>query len=570
MKWLDEVKALCEPDSVHICDGSKREYEELCHLLVKKGLFTPLKKRPGSFACRSHPDDVARVEESTFICSARQEDAGPTNNWRDPKEMHAHLQELFRGCMHGRVMYVIPFCMGHPDSPLARRGIQITDSAYVVLSMHLMTRVGKEFLKEPFLPCYHSVGVPLKPGEKDSLWPCNPSKRVIAHFPDEPSVWSFGSGYGGNALMGKKCFALRIASVLAKKEGWLAEHMLIMGVENPEGKKRYFVGAFPSGCGKTNLAMVRSPLPGWKVTTVGDDIAWMRYDSDGRLHAINPEMGFFGVAPGTSMQSNPYAMQAIEKNAIFTNVALTEDGDVWWEGMTKTPPDKLTDWLGAPWTPKSKTPAAHPNARFTVSIKQCPILDPEWDNPKGVPISAIIFGGRRPTLIPLVLEAKSWNQGVLFGASLASARTAAAKGEVGSVRRDPFAMLPFCGYHMGDYFGHWLEMGKMIFPRIYMVNWFRKNAAGEYLWPGYGENMRILKWIFERAEGVCGANETPFGNMPKSLDLSGLSLAPGAIEELFAIDSKGYGEEIQALGDYFKLFGKKLPLAITEELLKLK
>lgn len=567
-QWLKEMKALCQPDQVHICDGSKEDYEVLCQSLVKKGLFVPLSKRPNSYWCHSHVDDVARVEETTFICSRSQEDAGPTNNWRDPKEMKAHLQGIFSGCMHGRTMYVIPFSMGVEQSRFARRGIQITDSAYVAISMQIMTRVEKEFLQEPFVPCMHSVGAALSPGEVDSLWPCNPSQRVIAHFPEEPSIWSFGSGYGGNALLGKKCFALRIASVLGKKEGWLAEHMLIIGVENPQGEKRYMTAAFPSSCGKTNLAMLRSPLSGWKVTCIGDDIAWMHLGEDGRLYAMNPEFGFFGVAPGTSKSNNPYVMDTIKENTIFTNVALTPEGDVWWEGKTKALPSHLTDWLGEPWTPASHRLAAHPNARFTAPLTQCPILDPAWNDPNGVPISAIIFGGRRETLVPLIVEAKTWEQGMVFAAGLSSERTAATKGAIGLLRRDPFAMLPFCGYHMGDYFAHWLDIKQRStsLPRIYQVNWFRKDDQGEYLWPGFGENMRVLKWIFERTAGIAAAHETAIGMMPNELDMEGLSLKSHVLYELSKVDKEAYAHEFNELEHNFAKYKPKMPLALIEAL----
>ncbi len=570
--WVEEIVRLCKPDRVHLCDGSQKEYHTLTQELVHHGTFVPL-KRPHSFWCRSHPDDVARVEEATFICSRSQEDAGPTNNWKDPKTMHEHLHKLFQGCMQGRTMYVLPFSMGPLHSSMARIGVQITDSAYAVCNMHIMTRMGKKVLEElgehDFIPCLHSVGVPLKQGEKDVAWPCAPDKRHIVHFPEEKSIWSFGSGYGGNALLGKKCFALRIASVLARDEGWLAEHMLIVGVTNPQGEKKYFAAAFPSSCGKTNLAMLTPTLPGWKVECVGDDIAWMHV-KNGQLYAINPEAGLFGVAPGTSETSNPNAMRTVEKNTIFTNVALTPDKDVWWEGMTPIPPPHLTSWQGQPWTPTSGTKAAHPNARFTAPLKQCPSVDPRWDDPEGVPISAIIFGGRRTNKEPLIYEALSWQHGTFLGAALASETTAAAKGEVGKMRHDPFAMLPFCGYHMGDYFQHWLDIGKKIDPkkqpRIYYVNWFRTSQNGKFLWPGFGDNSRVLKWIFERTTQKASAQDTPLGKIPQDLDLSGLSLDKATLQELFRIDQKEWKEEVQELREYFKIFGKKLPQEILEEL----
>lgn len=564
-RWIDETASLCLPKSVHICDGSEDEFNRIAADMVKEGHLFQLNpnKRPNSFLCRSTADDVARLESATFICTASKENAGPTNNWKDPQEMKGILKALFKGCMEGRTMYVVPFCMGPPTSPMSRVGVQITDSPYVVLNMKLMTRMGID-IKGDFVPCLHSVGVPLKPGQKDLAWPSRPDCKYIAHFPEEPSVWSFGSGYGGNALLSKKSFALRIASYEARKEMWLAEHMLILGLTNPEGKKTYIAAAFPSACGKTNLAMLTSILPGWKIECVGDDIAWMAFDQKGQLRAINPEAGFFGVAPGTSLDSNPVAMKTIEKNTIFTNVALTDDGDVWWEGLSKTPPDHLISWEGKEWTPKSEVKAAQPNARFTVSAAQCPIIDPQWQSPEGVPISAILFGGRRATTIPLVVESLSWNHGVFLGASMTSETTAAAIGEVGKIRHDPFAMLPFCGYNMGDYFAHWIEMGKKSakLPKIFHVNWFRKGADGKFLWPGFGHNIYVLKWIFERLAGAPNAELSPVGYLPKK----GL-FEPAA---LTTVDSKEYLAEVADLENYFKQFGSHLPPEISSELKALK
>lgn len=575
-RWIGEMVELCKPMRVVVCNGSEEEYERLAAELVAAGKMVALKKRPGSFWCHSDVEDVARVEECTFICSEREEDAGPTNHWVKPGEMKEKLKGLFSGCMRGRVMYVIPYCMGPIGSKFSIVGIELSDSAYVVLNMKLMTRMGKEALKQlgqgKFSAGIHSVGVPLREGEKDVKWPCNPTHRCIAHFPEERSVWSYGSGYGGNALLGKKCLALRLASVMGRDEGWLAEHMLILGVTNPEGEKKYIAAAFPSSCGKTNLAMLTPSLPGWKVECLGDDIAWIRLGKDGRFWAVNPEAGYFGVAPGTSMKTNPNAIRTIEKNTIFTNVALTEDGDVWWEGMNGKPPEHLTSWLGKPWTP-SDGPAAHPNARFTVSAKQNPMYDPMAESPEGVPLSAIIFGGRRKDVVPLVYEALSFQHGVFLGASVSSEITAAAKGEVGKLRHDPFAMLPFCGYHMGDYFVHWLKMGQKgqaeLLPRIYYVNWFRKDKDGKFLWPGFGENIRVLKWIMERTEGRAKAEMTPLGAIPAELDVSGLGLSKEKEALLFSVDRGAWLKECEDLEKYFALFAPRMPDALLEELAKL-
>lgn len=573
--WIEEQIALCEPAKVHLCDGSEKEFNTLADQMVAKGTLVPLKKRPNSFWCHSHPDDVARVEECTFICSRRIEDAGPTNNWQDPIEMKKSLRLLFAKCMQGRTMYVIPYCMGPVGSHYSRFGVEITDSPYVVLNMQIMTRMGKEALdhlgSQPFVSGLHSVGMPLNGGQKDVPWPCNPANRVIVHFPEEKSIFSYGSGYGDNALLGKKCFALRIASVLGRDEGWLAEHMLILGITNPQGEKKYIAAAFPSACGKTNLAMMTPTLPGWKIECVGDDIAWMHFGADGRLYAINPEAGYFGVAPGTSMKTNPNAMRTIEKNTLFTNVALTEDGDVWWEGIGTPPPDNLTSWLGTKWDPASGKHASHPNARFTVRAKQCPIYSSSAQDPHGVPISAILFGGRRNSVMPLVVESFDWNHGVFLGASLSSETTAAAKGKTGELRHDPFGMLPFCGYHMGDYFAHWIAMGKRFqkgkAPRIFGVNWFRKGADGKFFWPGFGDNIRVLKWIFDRVDGSNNATPSPIGYLPVILDLSNLDVS---MDQLFTIDHNEWMNETQELDRYFQLFGRHFPLALQTELGKLK
>ncbi len=564
--WIQEIANLCQPKDVHLCDGSEEEFRRLSNLLIQKKTFVSL-KRPNSFWCHSTPDDVARSEANTYICSLRKEDAGPTNNWKDPAEMKELLLGLFKGCMQGRTLYVIPFCMGPLKSPYAKFGIQITDSPYVVCNMRLMTRMGKHaqdaMQGKPFVPCLHSVGFPLQKESDDVPWPNNPLHKYIVQFPEDPSIWSYGSGYGGNALLSKKCFALRIASVLGKKQGWLAEHMLIIGVTNPAGEKKYVAASFPSGCGKTNLAMLESLLPGWSIDCIGDDIAWLHFGKDGRLYGINPENGFFGVAPGTSLKTNPVAMRMIQKNAIFTNTALTSDQDVWWEGMTETPPSHLTSWEGKPWDPKSGKTASHPNARFTAEANQCSMLSPAFEKPEGVPISAIIFGGRRSKLVPLVVESLSWNHGVFLGASMSSEMTAAAEGVVGKLRHDPFAMLPFCGYNMGDYFAHWIEMGKKskLLPKIFHVNWFRKDSQGNYLWPGYRHNTYVLKWIFERISGTAEANLTPIGYLPTSG-----TFKPS---ELTEVDRARYLEDAAELNQYFSIFGSNLPPELKDELAQL-
>ncbi|MBA3845439.1 MAG: phosphoenolpyruvate carboxykinase (GTP) [Planctomycetes bacterium] len=578
--WVAEVRALVRPAAVHWCDGSQAEADELCRRLVASGTFVPVAKRPGSFLARSHPGDVARVEDRTFICSTSRDDAGPTNNWRDPAEMKRQLSELSAGCMAGRTMYVIPYRMGPLGSPYGRDAVQITDSPYVVVSMRTMTRIGDAVLArmgDDFVPCLHSVGAPLAPGQADVPWPCNPEQRFIAHFPDEPSIWSYGSGYGGNALLGKKCLALRIASAMARRDtaadkrgGWLAEHMLVLGLTPPGGATVYVAAAFPSACGKTNLAMLEPALPGWTVRCVGDDIAWLHVASDGSLRAINPEAGFFGVAPGTSWSSNPHAMETIQRDTIFTNVAATADGDVWWEGMGSDPPAGLTDWTGRAWSPAAGRPAAHPNARYTVAAARCPIIDPRWEDPEGVPIAAILFGGRRARVMPLVVEANSWEHGVFLGSTIASETTAAAQGATGRLRRDPFAMLPFCGYHMADHFAQWLEIGRRLDPakrpRMYAVNWFRKGADGTFLWPGFGDNVRVLKWICHRLAGGDGARATAIGiePRPEALDLSGMSLPPHRIEDLLAVDVPGWRIEAEHIAEDYRDLGR-VPAALWRE-----
>lgn len=579
--WINEVAATCQPDTIYVCNGSTEEYTLMMKKLIASGSATPLKRRPKSYLFRSDPSDVARVEDRTFISTLSQDEAGPTNNWIDPVALKKTMKGLYKGCMKGRTMYVIPFSMGPVGSPMSRIGVEITDSPYVVVNMHMMTRVSSRVLElmgtdGEFIPCLHSVGAPLEKGQKDVQWPCAPMEnKYISHFPDENLIWSYGSGYGGNALLGKKCLALRIASAMARREGWMAEHMLILRLTSPEGRRYHIAAAFPSACGKTNLAMMRPSLKGWKCECIGDDIAWMKIGPDGRLHAINPESGFFGVAPGTSYDTNPMAMDTVKENVIFTNCALTDDGDIWWEGMSDELPSHLIDWKGRDWTPNSKTDAAHPNARFTAPAFQCPVISRDWENPEGVPIDIFIFGGRRGSVVPLVHEAFSWEHGVFLGATAASETTSANIGAVGNLRRDPFAMKPFCAYHMGDYVQHWLTMGERLgskAPRIFYVNWFRKNEDGKFLWPGFSDNSRVLKWMCERVDGKVGAIESPIGLLPQEgdLDLSGLTMSSGDIRELMTVNISEWRAEIPDIEAHFASLGRRLPEKMKTQLKSLR